>query len=77
MQNAECLPAKCQRPIYLKTYEEMFFVTGHRDCKLFAVPGRDVQRTDKSEVKLKAWNYDMSVLLSESMATPNCVFYFK
>ena len=50
---AECRPVKCQRPIYLKTYEEMFFVTGHRGCRMFAVPGRNLQRTDKDEVKLK------------------------
>ena len=53
MLNAECRPVECQRPVYLKTYEEVFFITGHRGCKMFAIPGRNVQRTDKDEVKLK------------------------
>jgi hypothetical protein len=57
--NGECRPVKCQRPIYLKTYEEMFSVTSHRGCKMFAIPGRNVQRTGKDEVKLKVQNYDI------------------
>ena len=31
----------------------MFYVTGHKGCKMLAVPGRNVQPTDKDEIKLK------------------------